>query len=68
MNIGINMTAIRPQISGGMEYYIMNLIEEISRIDLTNKYILFTNRENHSVVNISNNNFHKILCNVNPRF
>lgn len=66
MNIGINLLAVRPGISGGIEFYIQNLLEELSIIDLTNRYILFTNRENHSIMDFKKENFHRVPCNINP--
>lgn len=47
MNIGIDLLWVRPQICGGTESYIRNLMEGFATIDVHNKYILFTSRDNN---------------------
>lgn len=65
MRIGINLLAVSPSISGGIEFYINNLLESLFVIDNKNFYILFTNRDNYHQYNYCRHNVESILCDVN---
>ena len=67
MRIGINVLAIKPNISGGIEYYLYNLIEAIAKLDCRNEYYLFVSRDNCREINNYNRNFKKIYINVKWR-
>ena len=64
MKIGINLLAINPGISGGIEYYAFNLIDALSKIDFLNEYYVFLNRESFGKTKCKADNFHLININV----
>jgi glycosyltransferase involved in cell wall biosynthesis len=43
--IGINLLYINPKTAGGSVTYAMNLVNELAKIDDTNKYILYLNKD-----------------------
>ena len=67
MKIGINLLAINPGISGGIEYYASNLIDALKKIDSKNEYYVFLNRDSYSKMNCEGKNFHAIKINVDAR-
>lgn len=64
LNIGINLAGLLPGVSGGIEFYIRNLLDALGKIDAENQYLLFTNRDNHHTFDSNNHNFKRILCNL----
>ena len=64
MRIGINLLALRPNVSGGIEFYIRNLLESLSEIGTKHDYFLFTNRDNYATFNFPAPNFTLVACNV----
>lgn len=64
MRVGINGLTIKPSISGGIEYYFFNLIDELAKMDLRNEYIIFANRENYKRIALKNENFRWVYINV----
>ena len=64
MRIGVNVLAIKPNTSGGIEYYIYNLIRALAKMDSRNEYILFVSRDNYDTINHCNTNIKKISINV----
>lgn len=53
---------------GGTETYLRGLLKGLSKIDIKNQYIIFTNRENHGTFDIKQDNFSEILCDVPAKF
>lgn len=45
MRVGVNALYVIPGRVGGTEIYLRNLLAAIARVDGTNQYIVFTNRE-----------------------
>jgi Glycosyltransferase len=46
MRIGIDMTWLKPKKSGGVESYILNLINGFLKLEDQNEYVLFTAKDN----------------------
>lgn len=67
MKIGINLLAFLPNVSGGIEFYVRNLIDALAQIDSTNEYFLFTNNDNHHTFNLNHSNFHLLRISVGAR-
>lgn len=64
MNIGIDLTWVKPQKSGGIESFARNLLDGISQEDQTNQYILFLSQDNYDSFRLYSNqsNFKLIKC------
>jgi glycosyltransferase involved in cell wall biosynthesis len=45
MRVGVNALYMIPGKVGGTEIYLRNLLAALARVDVTNEYIVFTNRE-----------------------
>src|SRR6266853_5122715 len=45
MRIGVNALYMIPGRVGGTEIYLRNLLAALARVDATNEYVVFTNRE-----------------------
>ncbi|SDJ32393.1 Glycosyltransferase involved in cell wall bisynthesis [Pedobacter sp. ok626] len=43
--IGINLLYINPKLAGGSVTYALKLIKEISRLDSTNEYVIYLNKD-----------------------
>jgi glycosyltransferase involved in cell wall biosynthesis len=67
MRIGINLLAFLPGVSGGIEFYVRNLILALARIDAANEYYLFANRDNCDVYSVDQRNFHQVRIDVGAR-
>jgi len=67
MRIGINLLALNPKISGGMEFYLRNLLDSLFEIDRSNQFILFTNRDNHQTFAFTWPNVQIVLCRIGAR-
>jgi glycosyltransferase involved in cell wall biosynthesis len=67
MRIGINLLALYPNISGGIEFYIRNLLDVLFEIDRSNEYVLFTNQDNHCTFAYKWPNVKNVLCGVSAR-
>ena len=67
MRIGINLLAFLPGVSGGIEFYVHNLLVALARLDAVSEYYLLTNRDNHDVFVIEQHNFHQVRMNVGAR-
>ncbi len=61
MKIGINLLAMSPKKSGGIFIYAKSLIKHLSKMDCSNEYYLFTNRENEREFDVGNS---KLLSNI----
>src|SRR5438105_9330682 len=48
MRIGISTLIVRPNNSGSNEPYLVNLVNELARIDHHNKYLLFVTPQNRA--------------------
>ena len=64
MRIGINLLAIRPMVSGGIEFYLRNLLESLFRVDLSNEYILFSNLDCLGDFAFEYKNVQTMRCNI----
>ena len=60
MKIGIDCRMIK---ATGIGRYVSNLIEEISKIDKNNEYILFFKKEEFDAFQVPSSNFKKVLAN-----
>jgi glycosyltransferase involved in cell wall biosynthesis len=67
MRIGINLLALNPKVSGGMEFYLRNLLDSLFEIDMSNQFILFTNRDNHQTFAFTWPNVQIVLCGIGAR-
>ena len=67
MRIGINLLAVLPRFSGGIEFYIRNLLIALADIDTENQYYLFTNRDNHELFDAGRPNFQRIQVDTRAR-
>lgn len=67
MNIGIDLLAFSPNRSGGIEFYIRNLLFSLAQIDDENQYYLFTNYDNHAIFDLNRPNFHRINIKTHAR-
>jgi len=56
MNIGIDATSI-PKDKTGVGVYLINLIEEISKLDYNNKYYIFVQNDDIDEFRVDNDNF-----------
>lgn len=67
MKIGIDLTWLKPQKSGGVESYIRNLLDGFKELKDKNEYILFTAKDNDSTFDdyLKDKRFKKITCNTN---
>lgn len=61
MRIGINLLPLWPGKIGGMETYVLNLLDNLAEIDTTNQYYLLTGSWNHDALKVKNSNFKKVL-------
>lgn len=46
MRIGIDLTWLKPKKSGGVEFYIKNLMDGMLKLEDDNQYVLFTAKDN----------------------
>lgn len=67
MRIGINLLALKPGVSGGIDLYVRNLLRELAAIDFKNDYVIFTNRANKGGYDVSGRNFREHVVNIDPR-
>ena len=67
MKVGINLMAFLPGVSGGIEFYIRNLLISLAQLDTENEYYLFTNRDNHHTFAFNQANFHRVRSDVGAR-
>ena len=67
MRIGINALYLIPDRVGGSEIYLRRLLSALARIDSTNHYVIFTNRENRGSFPLARN-FTEHFCPVNALF
>jgi len=67
MRIGINLLALYPTVSGGMEFYLRNLLDSLFEIDKSNQYILFTNHDNHKTFGFKWPNVQIVFCRIGAR-
>lgn len=63
--IGINLLFINPKVLGGSFVYAKNLIEEISKIDKTNYYVIYLNKESQKLKFNIDTNFEIRVLNFN---
>src|SRR6516164_477001 len=61
MKIGINVSYMTPGMSGGMEWYVRCLIEELARLDCDNEYLLVTGPPNDHTFTCPGRRWDKIL-------
>ncbi|MEM7111600.1 MAG: glycosyltransferase family 1 protein [Chloroflexota bacterium] len=54
-------------MSGGIEFYIHNLLRSLAEIDQLNSYYIFTNNDNHSAFKFKADNFQWIRSNIYAR-
>lgn len=68
MRIGINALFMIPGEVGGSETYLRHLITHLGRIDQTNEYVVFTNKESSNTFGLTGSNFREILCPIRAAF
>jgi glycosyltransferase involved in cell wall biosynthesis len=64
MRIGINLLAIRPMLSGGIEFYLRNMLDSLFRIDSSNQYFLFSNLDCLGDFAFDHKNVRTVQCNI----
>jgi len=64
MKIGIDLTWLKPKISGGIESFAHNLLEGFTLVDSHNNFILFLSKDNANYFNkyIEKENFKSYIC------
>lgn len=67
MRIGINLLALCPMLSGGMEFYLRNMLDALFRIDTSNQYVLFTNLDNQNEFASGQPNVQITPCGISAR-
>ena len=67
MKIGINLLALLPNMSGGIEFYVRNLFASLSKLDSENHYYLFTNSDNDRTFEIDQTNFQRVRVDIRAR-
>jgi glycosyltransferase involved in cell wall biosynthesis len=67
MRIGIDMTWLKPKKSGGVESYILNLINGFLKLEDQNEYVLFTAKDNQEYVSsfLNDSRISYVLCDTN---
>jgi glycosyltransferase involved in cell wall biosynthesis len=65
--IGINLLALLPRVSGGIEFYVRNLLTALGRLDTTNQYYLFTSHDNHGTFDLGYSNFQRVQVGAHAR-
>jgi glycosyltransferase involved in cell wall biosynthesis len=68
LRIGINALFLIPSGVGGTEIYLQFLLHALSRIDETNEYIVFLNRETADGIVPASPRFHGVRCAVRASF
>ncbi len=67
MRIGINLLGLLPNVSGGIEFYVRNLLLALTEIDTFNQYYFFTNLENHDTFDLQRANVQRVKVNTRTR-
>lgn len=62
--IGINALFLVPNSVGGTEYHLRSFVKYLQKLDKTNEYVLFCNRENYNSFKLTSPHWKKILCPV----
>lgn len=67
MRIGIDLTWLKPQKSGGVESYAKNLLDGFIKLEDNNEYVLFLAKDNAEYLSnyFQDEKFTKITCNTN---
>ena len=68
MRIGVNALYLIPGGVGGTEIYLRNLLQALARVDQTNEYFVFTNRETGPDLVPIASNFHHAPQPLNAKF
>lgn len=55
MYIAVNLLFVRPSKIGGVETFVVNLVENLLKIDKKNKYLFVVARNNRKLFNLKNN-------------
>ena len=66
MKIGIDLTWLKPQKSGGVEAYIRNLLDGFTKLEDDNEYVLFLAKDNCESLEqyCKDKRFSKVICNT----
>lgn len=68
MNIGIDLTWVKPQISGGIESFARNLLDGLVLLKTPHQYMLFLSKDNYSsFIRFKDEGMHLIRCNCQSR-
>lgn len=67
MRIGIDLTWLKPQKSGGVEAYAKNLLDGFAKLEDENEYVLLLAKDNSEYLSqyFQDEKFTKIICNTN---
>jgi glycosyltransferase involved in cell wall biosynthesis len=60
--IGVNALFLVPNAVGGTEYHLRSFVKYLQKLDTTNSYVLFCNRENYDSFELSSTRWKKVLC------
>jgi glycosyltransferase involved in cell wall biosynthesis len=64
MRIGLNLLPLAPNVTGGAEWYVRNLIHSLAELDERNDFVLFTNRNNHETFGPDSALIRRFRCEV----
>lgn len=65
--IGINTLFLIPNEVGGTEYHLRSFLNELERIDTSNSYVVFCNKENAHTFAFTSNRWKKIILPVHAK-
>lgn len=65
--VGINTLFLIPNKVGGTEYHLRSFLNELEKIDKTNSYIIFCNRENYATFSFTNPAWKKVLIPIDAK-
>ena len=66
MKIAVNLFPLRPQIAGGHEFYVRNLLDALLRLDAGHFYYILTAPWNHGEIDLGNGSYRKICIEGQP--
>jgi len=67
LRIGINLLAIKPGVSGGMEFYVRNLLGALAATNADHEYVLFVSDQDGASFNLPDPRFHIVEIRLRPR-
>ena len=65
MKIAINLLSTVPNQIGGVETFLVNLVQSLLKADVENEFLLFVCKNNKNIFQFEANNSKQIICDVN---